>query len=91
MFTKIVALVATLLVVPFLSLVGVASSAAASGSGSRGLNTLHATGIAWPTGSAFTDNWGWIVLTMILLQIGVGFLAVRAVLTARRMADHRAG
>lgn len=46
------------------------------------LTTLALTG---------TDDRGWIVLAVILLQLGVGALAVRAVLNRRRTAQHRAG
>jgi hypothetical protein len=34
---------------------------------------------------------GWIALGVILLQFGVGILAVRATLNRRRGAQHRAG
>lgn len=37
------------------------------------------------------NEFGWIVLAIILLQIGVGVLAVRATLSRRRHAQHRAG
>lgn len=46
------------------------------------LTTLALTGI---------DDRGWIVLAVILLQLGVGALAVRAALNRRRTGLHRAG
>jgi len=46
------------------------------------LTTLALTGV---------DNMGWIVLAIILLQLGVAVLAVRAALNRRRVAQHRAG
>jgi hypothetical protein len=46
------------------------------------LTTLALTG---------TDDLGWIVLAVILLQLGVAVLAVRAALNRRRSAQHRAG
>lgn len=46
------------------------------------LTTLALTGV---------DNRGWIVLAVILLQLGFGALAVRAVLIRRRESQHRAG
>ena len=46
------------------------------------LTTLALTGV---------DDMGWIVFAIILLQFGVGILAVRATLNRRRGAQHRAG
>ncbi len=46
------------------------------------LKTLALTG---------TNEFGWIVLAIILLQLGVGVLAVRAALIRRRQGMHRAG
>jgi hypothetical protein len=37
-----------------------------------------------------TDDLRWIVLAVILLQIGVGALAVRFAVNRRRLAQHRA-
>jgi hypothetical protein len=46
------------------------------------LTTLALTGV---------DSMGWIVLAIILLQLGVAVLAVRAARNRRRVAQHRAG
>lgn len=45
------------------------------------LKTLALTG---------TNEFGWIVIAIILLQLGVGVLAVRSALTYRRQTQHRA-
>ena len=37
-----------------------------------------------------TNELGWIVIAIILLQVVVGILAVREALSRRRMAQHRA-
>ncbi|MEO6534155.1 MAG: hypothetical protein ABIO06_11360 [Pseudolysinimonas sp.] len=84
MFRKIVASAAAALVAVSLAAVGVTDSGPAHGSPIvRGdLTTLALTG---------TDDLGWILLAVILLQFGVCILAVRAVLNRRRVAQHRAG
>ncbi|HEY4151860.1 MAG TPA: hypothetical protein VGM38_00925 [Pseudolysinimonas sp.] len=46
------------------------------------LTTLALTG---------TNDLGWVVIAIILMQLGVGVLAVRAALNRRREAQHRVG
>jgi hypothetical protein len=60
--------------------------------------TWTATIVAIGAGGVFpalaltrTNAFGWIVLAIILLQLGVGVFAVRAALNHGHRAQHRAG
>lgn len=82
MFRKLVASAAILVSAVCLSLVGVAGSASAAGSPSVTANPPGLTGSA---------DLGWIALAIVVLQFGVGFLAVRAARNQRRESEHSAG
>lgn len=89
MFKKLVPTAATLLVASALSLAGAAGSAAALGS--RGTSNGPIPGDLSTLALTGSNEFGWIVMAIILLQFGVGVLAVRAALKRRRQGLHRAG